>query len=145
MVFKDFKDLEPNPLMLPINGKTYKISPVSAADGLRVWKYIRTGKKSDGTDAKVEDIAQLLLGTTHRQLIADNISYRALNRVYTTVIADFTNGRAAAELMWETNGSPKALDSILETNSPVSEKETTIQQPDSMNGTKTSHSKLTQG
>lgn len=141
MAFRDFRDIMPDPLRLPINGTVYEVPEVSAADGMRAWRYINTGKLPDGSAAKVEDIARLLLGSKlHRRLIADHIPYVALNRVYTTVIADFTSGRRAAELMWETNGSPKALEHLNPTDGDAAH---TTPAPDSTNGTRTSPARRT--
>jgi hypothetical protein len=140
-MFKDFKDVAPDPLKLPINGRLYVIPPVSAADGLKAWQWIKNGAKADGTSAKVEDVARLLLGAAHKRLLADKVSWQALNRVYLTVISDFTNGRSAAEVMWETGGNPKALTAM--TRSAKPEGDDTTPPPDSTNGTRTSPAKPT--
>ncbi|WEV41640.1 hypothetical protein OZX57_06520 [Bifidobacterium sp. ESL0682] len=142
MTFKDFKDIAPEPLDLSISGKTYTIPAVSAADGLKAWQWIRSGKKDDGQPAKVEDIAGILLGDVQQQLINDDISWQALNRVYLTVISDFTNGRRSAEAMWETGGDPKALERL--TASARRDEANTTRKPDSTNGTKTSRKKPTE-
>ncbi|MDF7641724.1 hypothetical protein PT279_09025 [Bifidobacterium sp. ESL0784] len=139
MAFKDFSDIAPDPLELPIDGRTYTIPAVSAADGLKAWQWIHSGKKDDGQPAKVEDIAGILLGDMQQKLIKDNVSWQALNRVYLTVISDFTNGRRSAEAMWETGGDPKALERL--TESARRGEANTIQKPASTNGTKTSRKK----
>jgi hypothetical protein len=141
MAFRDFKDIATEPLTLPINGKNYVIPPVNAADGLKAWQWIRDSEKKDGTTATVEDVATLLLGDVNSQLLEDKVSYAALNRVYQTVLADFTNGRATAEAIWETGGDPKAVKRI--PSAKQAEADTTPT-PDSTNGTKTSLKKPTQ-
>jgi hypothetical protein len=141
MAFTDFKDIAPDPLTLPINGKNYTIPPVNAADGLKAWQWIRDSKKQDGTTATVEDVATLLLGDVNRQLLKDKVSYAALNRVYQTVLADFTNGRATAEAIWETGGDPKAME---RTQSAKQAEADTTPTADSTNGTKNSPKKPTQ-
>ncbi|MFT8442187.1 MAG: hypothetical protein ABF780_05690 [Bifidobacterium aquikefiri] len=141
MAFTDFQDIAPEPLTLPINGKTYTVQPVSAADGLKAWKWIRESKKQDGSVATVEDVSTLLLGDTNKQLIKDHVSFQALNRVYQTVLADFTNGRKVAETIWETGGNPKAIAQI---QSVRPDEADTTPTPDSTNGTKISPKKPTQ-
>ena len=141
MAFKDFQEIAPDPLTLPINGHAYEIPAVSAADGLRAWRMIRDGKRADGKPAKVEDIARLLLGDVQRRMVADKVSWQALNRVYLTVISDFTNGRSAAEVMWETGGNPKALANLTRSNKP--DEAGTTPTPASTSGTRTSHPKHT--
>lgn len=141
MTFEDFQDIAPDPLELPINGKTYTIPAVSAADGLKAWQWIRDGKKDDGTPAKVEDIAAILLGKVQQKLIKDGVSWQALNRVYLTAISDFTNGRRSAEAMWETGGDPKALERLT-ASATQAEGDTTLK-PASTNGTRNSRKKPT--
>lgn len=104
--FSDFNDLY-DPLVLPINGKSYTIPPVSFEAGVRINGIV------DGTDSLGdEEFFRLILGDVFDTMLTDKAPLAAISRAGQTALADFKYGRAMAEIMWKTGGDPKAVKSL---------------------------------
>jgi hypothetical protein len=113
-VFKDYSELA-DPLKLPINGKTYTVSAVGLADGIKLMA-VFSGEE-DAPTIPDEEFNRILLGSAYEEMLADNVPGPAVVRAALTALADFQKGRATAEILWETGGDPKALTAWMETNS----------------------------
>jgi len=98
---------------LPINGKNYTIPPLGAADGLRFSGVLKSGAEETWSD---DEFKRVFLGSAYDEMLADNVPETAVSRAAITALAEFKSGRAAAEIMWETNGDPKALTSYVSKN-----------------------------
>lgn len=106
MPFKDYNEIV-EPLELPINGKVYRIPPLGLADGIYLTEHLDPKSKSEPmTD---EAFRRLLLGDAYEQMLADNVPAGSVRRAALTALADHQSSRAAAEIMWETGGDPKAV------------------------------------
>jgi hypothetical protein len=113
-VFKDYSELA-DPLVLPINGKTYTIPAVGLADGIKLMA-VFSGEE-DAPTIPDEEFNRILLGSAYEEMLADNVPGPAVVRAALTALADFQKGRATAEILWETGGDPKALTAWMKTNS----------------------------
>lgn len=101
--FSDFNDLY-EPLVLPINGKSYTIPPASFNAGVQINGIV------DGADKLGDaEFIRMVLGDAFDQMVADSAPATAINRAAMTALADFKFGRAMAETMWKTGGDPKAI------------------------------------
>lgn len=137
-MFKDFSELAGELLQLPINGKTYTIPAVSAADGLKAEDLIR--RSAQGEPVPMKELMPLLMGPVYQELLDDNVSLAAFTRAQLTVIADFQQGRDVAEATWETAGNPKELQKFLARLPKRPAEATTTQKPASTNGTRKKNS-----
>ncbi len=112
MPFKDYAQVA-EPLELPINGKTYKIPPVSLPDGIKLADVIDPDSDTTVSD---EEFNRLLLGDALDEMRADHVTPAAINRATLAALGDWQKDRATAEIMWETGGDPKALEAWVKAN-----------------------------
>lgn len=110
--FQDFNDMF-DPLELPIDGKTYRIPPVSFDAGVKI-NGIVDGTKSLGE----EEFFRLVLGDVFDQMRADKVPSTAITRAGQVALADFKYGREMAEVMWATGGDPKAVEAYKKAHAP---------------------------
>ena len=111
--FKDLAELL-DPLVLPVNGKTYKIPAVSFEAGVRIDGILDGPEKL--TD---EEFYRLLLSdAVFDQLLADGIPSVWIDRIARTALTDYKAGRDMAVKMWETGGNPKAVAEYDRQNAP---------------------------
>lgn len=106
MPFKEYRDVAEAGLVFPINGKEYLVPPMGIDDGLRLIGVI------SGDDAKSmdnESFFTLTLGSALDEMKADNVPMPSVARAALTVLADIREGRAVAEIMWETGNIPERL------------------------------------
>jgi hypothetical protein len=105
MPFKDYSEVAEPPLTLPINGKEYAIPPVGAGDGLRL------NGAFDDDDAEPisnDELYKIVLGpAVITEMLRDNVPGPAVDRAAITALADFREGRAVAEMLWETGTIPE--------------------------------------
>lgn len=127
MPFKDLDDFEQNLLVLPLHGKEYTIPSVRYDDGIRLslmFEKQEAGEKFE--EIPPDEFNRLMLGTAYDELRADNISWADMRRVVLTVTADFRRGRAVAEVIWETEGDPKAIESWVKANTNRAQRRTAV-------------------
>lgn len=125
MPFKDYDEFEKNPLVLPIHGKKYTIPPVGYQEGIRLslmFEKQAAGEKFEEIPA--DEFNRLVLGSAYDELKADNVPWPAMRRAVLTATADFQRGRAVAEVIWETEGDPKEIDSWVKKNTNRSQRRT---------------------
>jgi hypothetical protein len=113
--FVDYLELA-DPLILPIHGKDYTIPPVGMADGIKFAALLKDG----ATDTDIDDDGWMraVLGTAYDVMLEDDVPFPAVARAAAAAMADFTAGRAMAEVMWATGGDPKAVEAYLKTLTP---------------------------
>ena len=140
-MFKDYQELA-DPLVLPINGKSYTVPAVGLADGIKLTAALDPESKTPVTD---DEFNRMLLGTAYNEMLADNVPGPAVIRASLTALADFQKGRETAEIMWETGGDPKALTAWVKAATNRAQRRSTgtgaakkTPSPASTNGTKTS-------
>ena len=140
-MFKDYQELA-DPLVLPINGKSYTIPAVGLADGIKLTAALDPESKTPLAD---DEFNRMLLGTAYDEMLVDNVPGPAVIRASLTALADFQKGRATAEIMWETGGDPKALTAWVKAATNRAQRRSTgtgaakkTRSPASTNGTKTS-------
>lgn len=104
MPFKDYNEII-EPLELPINGKLYRIPPISLEDGIRITEGLTPGN----TKFTDEDLYRCTLGTALDEMRADSVRSQAIYRAALTSLADWQRDRATAEVVWETGSYPKAV------------------------------------
>lgn len=110
MPLKPFIPLvEPLRFPSPDGSKVYEVPPVGMTSGARL--ALDLDPKSD-VNLSAEEEQQILLGPVLEQLRADDVPTEFFSRVFLTVYTDWSRGRAAAEVMWETGGDPKALEAL---------------------------------
>lgn len=105
MPLKDYLEFV-EPLQLPCAGKTYALPPVGVKDAVTIVQGLDSGSGVSMTD---EELARILLGPTLEQMRADNVPAGFITKAVLTALADFRNGRAAAEEFWDAVTDPKAL------------------------------------
>jgi hypothetical protein len=111
MAFKDYNQIV-EPLALPINGKLYTIPPVSIAGGIRLDEGLAPDSEKPMPD---EEFKRITLGDALDEMRADSVRPTAISLAAMTALADHQTNRGAAEIMWESNGNPKALEDRLKT------------------------------
>lgn len=102
MALRPYEELV-GPLVIPVRGKEYPLPAVSLQDGLRI--HAATNK---GDDLSLQDLTEIILGDTGRDMLADGVPAAVVDRALWAGIADFQQGREAAEQVWE-HGVPKAV------------------------------------
>lgn len=138
MAFKDIEQLV-EPLTLPIRGKAYTIPPMGVLDIARYEQAVADPKKHPLTS---EEFERLCLGDVYEVMRGDNVPPAYIVRAAYTSLAEATRGRAAAEIMWETGGDPKAIQAQVQAateaqTTPPAEEPTTRRRATG-SGTKTS-------
>lgn len=108
MAFKDFREFA-EPLRLPINGKTYDIPPISARLGLQL-----LGLEKGETDSPLASLSgmelwQAILGSAWDAMVEDDAPMSAIARAGLTALADYQQGRAVAEAVWEGGIDPERM------------------------------------
>jgi hypothetical protein len=117
MALSEYQTFATPPLAFPINGKTYALEPLGIAAGLRLAEAI-TGQDDELNDLKGSALWQLVLGAVWDQMIADGVPLEAATRAGLAALADHQQGRAFAEVIWETGADPKALEKYLTAKAP---------------------------
>lgn len=133
MALRPYEDIV-GPLVIPARGKEYPLPTISLQDGLRMH-----AASTGGADLSLEDLTTIILGDTRQTMLDDGVPLTVIDRALWAGIADFQQGREAAEQVWE-HGVPKAvleeLIKVLEpapTTPPAAE--STTKPPASGNGT----------
>ena len=91
------------PLVIPVRGKHYPLPVISLQDGLRMHTAAH-----GGADLSLEDLTVIILGDARQQMLDDGVPLAVIDRALWAGIADYQQGREAAEQVWE-NGVPKAV------------------------------------
>jgi hypothetical protein len=102
MALRPYEDVI-GPLIIPARGKEYTLPPVSLQDGLRMH-----AAASKGEEISITDLTVIILGDTKDAMLADGVPPSVIDRAFWTGIADYQQGREAAEQVWE-HGVPKAV------------------------------------
>lgn len=95
------------PLKVPIRGKLYGIPPIDAATGARL-KLASEGRP----DARLKKLSldgqyRLILGTAYDEMKADGVLNGPIEQAFMAAMADFREGREAAERVWEAAADPE--------------------------------------
>lgn len=106
MALKPWEELTPEPLTFPIGGKQYVVKPLGFKAGLRLEEILSS---DNFAGAKYEDLWRLGLGDAFDEMVADDVSPRAIARAGMAAITDYRSGRDNAELVWEAGLDPEAL------------------------------------
>ncbi|WP_242908669.1 DUF7426 family protein [Actinomadura terrae] len=119
--FEDIDEVFDSSLTLPINGKKYRIPPVSGLDGLwaqRVVEEIRKAKNGGDVDAgKLNDgderlLYQRMLGPVFEEMLADGVKWDRISHAGMTMFLWTTATHDDAESYWKAGGDiPEALGS----------------------------------
>ena len=113
MAFKDLDDfLDEPPFVLPIRGKRYEFpGDISAESWLRLHRLTMRALAGDGdlSDVVISDVEEAALmdemfGAAKAEMLTDGCSGAELKLVWMTLISFHTQGRAIAELVWNTRG-----------------------------------------
>jgi hypothetical protein len=115
MPFKGYDEVAKEPIVLPIHGKEYTLPEVKIADGIRFNEVLSGLRNEPLSDL---EFMRTFLGDTYDQMLADNIPAPAVMRAALTAVADWQAGRAAAEIIWDTDASPKGLTELVESLLP---------------------------
>lgn len=108
MAFKDFREFA-EPLRLPINGKTYDIPPVPARLGISLLGLAKGDDVPELASLTGMDLWKALLGSAWDEMVADDAPMSAIARAGLTALADYQQGRAVAEAVWEGGISPERM------------------------------------
>lgn len=116
LVLRDLEEFFDGSLSLPVGGKTYKVPPISATDGL--WATALTDlavkdKPSESDVATLNDddernLYQRMLGPVYDELIADDVAWPVIQRCGRTAFVFFTLGEGPAAKAWEAVGEAPA-------------------------------------
>lgn len=91
------------PLVIPVRGKEYPLPTISMQDGLRMHSAAHGGE-----DLSLEELTVIILGDARQQMLDDGVPLAVIDRALWAGIADYQQGREAAELVWE-RGVPKEV------------------------------------
>lgn len=108
MAFKDFREFAEN-LRLPINGKTYDIPPVPARLGIQLLGVAKGDDVPELAALTGLDLWRALLGSAWDEMVADDVPMSAIARAGLTALADYQQGRAVAEAVWEGGIDPERM------------------------------------
>lgn len=108
MAFKDFREFAEN-LALPINGKTYDIPPVPARLGIQLLGLAKGDDVPELAALTGMDLWRALLGSAWDEMVADDVPMSAIARAGLTALADYQQGRAVAEAVWEGGIDPERM------------------------------------
>ncbi|MFH8345012.1 hypothetical protein [Streptomyces sp. NPDC018045] len=118
MAFKELGELLDETLAIPIKGTVYTVPAPSAEIGLRVQAITNAaavaadGGRVDETilsDAAERDLFRDVLGTAHRQMVADGVPWPALKHAAITAMVWIAQDQDAAEAFWNSGGDPNRL------------------------------------
>jgi hypothetical protein len=112
MTLAAYETIAPEPLVFPINGKTYTLPPIGIEDGIRIAEGV-SGKNEEFQNLRADELWRLLLGPLWDQMIADGVPLRAATRAGVTALADYQYGRTMAEAAWASGANPEALQKYL--------------------------------
>lgn len=113
-LMRDWRDIHV-PLVLPINGKQYRIPPVDVETGA----LIRLGADDDpavsvpAIELLNTDFYRRMLGGVYDEMNTDRVPLAAVDRAAVTALTDHQHGRVAAVAMWETGADPEALAAVM--------------------------------
>lgn len=146
MALKAWEEFTPEPLSFPIGGKRYVVKPLGYKAGLRIEEILSSDSLEGVTN---EDLWRLGLGETFNEMVADDVSPKAIARAGMATITDYRHGREAAELVWEAGLDPEALTAAATAVTQQRESASSTgtgeanetQQPASTSGTRTSPKK----
>lgn len=103
-------------LLLPINGKEYRVKAVDAQTGLRLQNLLSAGlKAASGEEITAKDIELVsdddepdffttILGDVYPQLVEDGISYKGIQFISSVVFVWTTQSFDIAQQMWRSGG-----------------------------------------
>lgn len=131
MSFKQYEEVA-DPLSFPLGDKSYTVE-VGLAAGIRLKKIMEQQAADETVDPLTdEEFNRLVLGPTYDQMLKDDVPLAFVARVVLTVLADFQRGREVAEVMWETQANPKALEAYVKARTNRAQRRTkarTTQRP----------------
>jgi hypothetical protein len=107
MAFRPLEEIL-GPIQIVVKGETYSIPVLSAEDGLKLHSIIN----GDQPETTAGEMVALLLGDTYQLMLDAKLSPATVDRVFFTALADFRNGRDAAEEVWE-HGIPKEIPALV--------------------------------
>jgi hypothetical protein len=114
---KDFNEVIDR-LILPINGKEYEI-PLITVEGRARWEQEQARKDGDGVEPLSDDeFEHIFAGDVIDQMRADNVPDFSIQRALQTAFMYAIAGVDSAEIMWETGGSPKAIEALVQARLP---------------------------
>ncbi|MFE5777078.1 hypothetical protein [Brachybacterium sp. NPDC056505] len=114
--FKDLDQFLDDALVLPINGKDYRIPAVSAQLGLKLQRILEVTEDAQNNRASDEDVQELIsdaeemelypdvLGDAYDEMLADGISYPRLRLAAITAILWNVHGEDMAADYWAAGG-----------------------------------------
>ncbi|MFJ4286401.1 hypothetical protein ACIPY0_12215 [Paenarthrobacter nicotinovorans] len=102
MALRPYEDVI-GPLVIPYRGKEYPLPAVSLEDGLRM--HAATANEEP---LSLAALMAIIMGDTAQQMLDDKVPPAVVDRAFWAGVADFQQGREAAELVWE-NGLPKGV------------------------------------
>jgi hypothetical protein len=108
MAFKDFREFA-DPLRLPIDGKTYEVPPVPARLGIQLLGLAKGDDVPELASLSGMDLWKALLGSAWDEMVADDVPMSAIARAGLTALADYQQGRAVAEVVWEGGIDPERM------------------------------------
>lgn len=105
---KDYEEFSAGPLVFPIGGKDYVAPAVGIDDGMVLLGVL------DGTDKslsklKSNELFKLVLRETWEEMRDDGVPIEAAFRAGMAALADFREGRLAAQAIWESGINPESL------------------------------------
>lgn len=102
MALRPYEDII-GPLIIPARGKEYTLPAISLQDGLRLH-----AAAHGGAALSVEDMTMIILGDARQSMLDDGVPVAVIDRALWAGVADYQQGREAAEHVWE-HGVPKAV------------------------------------
>ncbi|UQN29483.1 DUF7426 family protein [Brachybacterium kimchii] len=114
--FKDLDQFLDDSLVLPINGKDYRIPAVSAQLGLKLQRILEVTEDAQNNRASDEDVQELIsdaeelelypdvLGDAYDEMLSDGISYPRLRLAAITAILWNVHGEDMAAEFWAAGG-----------------------------------------
>lgn len=110
MTFRDWQDVEASdPLVLPINGNTYRIPALGHLDAIRIREEMDGIGRGDAPQISNDEFLSMVLGGQLARMRADNVPDKAIVHAATVAHTDALTGRVAAEALWEKGPNPEAL------------------------------------
>lgn len=110
MTLRDWQDVEASdPLVLPINGKQYRIPSIGHLDVIRIQDEMDRIANGDAPEISDDDFLSMVLGDQRGLMEADNVPPKAIVHAATVAYTDAIAGRVAAEHLWEHGPNPEAL------------------------------------
>lgn len=108
MALKPWSEVCPEPLAFPIGDKVYVVPELSKDDGIKL-QYVLAGKDHSLDGMEPEVGWRLVMGPVWDEMDADGVSGPAMSRAAFAALADLTQGREAAEKVWESGIDPEVL------------------------------------